>query len=160
MTLGGPRCSAESLGRAESLHATASLVAAWILIEQPGAWGPEALTESKFPYEVADQLQRRAGRIRILLIRRRESSGSLVLFKANSGVEGGPPVLVAEGFTDPADLLGIDFEALTQGDPGSGSEVPDPMYLVCTHGRHDICCADRGRPLYRAMSEIRPDQTW
>jgi hypothetical protein len=34
------------------------------------------------------------------------------------------------------------------------------LYLVCTHGRHDICCADKGRPLYRAMSELRPDQTW
>ena len=160
MTLGGPRCSAESLDRAESLHATASLVSAWLLVEQPGAWGPEALKESKFPHDVADQLLRRAGGVRILLIRRRDSSENPVFFKANSGAEGRAPVLLSEHLSDPADLLAIDFEALTQGDPGSGLEVTEPMYLVCTHGRHDICCADQGRPLYRALSEIRPDQTW
>jgi hypothetical protein len=109
---------------------------------------------------VADQLQRRAGGARILLIRRREPSENLVFFKANSGGEGRTPILVLDDLTDPADLLAIDFEALAQGDPGPGSEVTEPMYLVCTHGRHDICCADKGRPLYRAMSEIRPDQTW
>ena len=46
---GRPRCSAESLGREEELFATASLVNTWILFEQPGAWGPDALTESGFP---------------------------------------------------------------------------------------------------------------
>jgi hypothetical protein len=31
---------------------------------------------------------------------------------------------------------------------------------VCTHGRHDPCCAERGRPLVRALSEAYPEQTW
>ena len=46
---GRPRCSGESLGREEELFTTASLVNTWILFEQPGAWGPDALTESGFP---------------------------------------------------------------------------------------------------------------
>ena len=49
MIPGRPRCSAESVGRDEELFATASLVNTWILFEQPGAWGPDALTESGFP---------------------------------------------------------------------------------------------------------------
>jgi len=25
-----------------------------------------------------------------------------------------------------------------------------PLYLVCTHGTHDVCCAVRGRPVAAA----------
>lgn len=161
MTLGGPRCSAEAVARGESLHATASLVSSWLLIEQTGAWGPDALTDSRFPDEVASLLDRRASRVRILLIRRRSAAdGSPTVFKSHSGGEGIRPVLVSETFSDPADLLAIDFEALADGDPGSGLTLDHPLYLVCTHGRHDICCADKGRPLYREMSSIRPEWTW
>ena len=31
---------------------------------------------------------------------------------------------------------------------------------MCTNGRHDVCCAERGRPLYRALAEEFPEQTW
>ncbi|HYJ26004.1 MAG TPA: sucrase ferredoxin, partial [Acidimicrobiia bacterium] len=54
------------------MFATASLVNSWILFEQPGAWGPDALTDSGFP-ESARSLAEAANRlgIRTLLIRRR-----------------------------------------------------------------------------------------
>ena len=69
--------------------------------------------------------------------------------------------MVSGEYADPAELAGIDLEGLTVGRmPDFGMSVHGPIYLVCTHGRHDICCADRGRPLFRAMSELRPDQTW
>jgi len=161
LTSGGPRCSTEAVGRDEPLYATASLVSAWLLIEQPGAWGPDALTESRFPGEVAAELQRRAGGVRILLIRHRSASErGPVFFKAHSGGDGLAPSLVSAPLTDPSVLLDVDIEALAGGDTGPGEAIEQPIYLVCTHGRHDICCADRGRPLYRALSTTRPDRTW
>ena len=161
MTSGGPRCSAEALARDEPLFATASLVSAWLLVEQPGAWGTEALTESRFPPEIALELQRRAADVRILLIRRRSASGGgPVFFKAHSGGDGVTPSLVSAPLADPSVLLDVDLEALAHGDPGPGTAIDHSIYLVCTHGRHDICCADRGRPLYRALSAIRLDRTW
>lgn len=161
MTADRPRCSAEALARDEPLYATASLVSAWLLVEQPGAWGPDALADSRFPDEVASLLQRRASGVRILLIRRRTASDDdPVVFKAYSGSADTSPVMVSEKVADPVDLLAIDFEALASGDVGMGDPVEGPIYLVCTHGRHDICCADKGRPLYRALSGIRPDHTW
>jgi hypothetical protein len=36
----------------------------------------------------------------------------------------------------------------------------EPLFLVCTHGRRDPCCAERGRPLARALSAAYPEQTW
>ena len=66
-----PVCSAVSLARAESLHATASLVRNWVLVEHPGAWGPTALSQTGLPAHVSDglaALSRQHG-FRVLLVR-------------------------------------------------------------------------------------------
>jgi hypothetical protein len=160
LTSGGPRCSAEALARGEPLFATASLVSAWLLIEQPGAWGPDALTESSLPEEIGQELQRRSTNVRILLIRHRAASVGPVFFKAHSGGIGAAPSLVSAPMPDPSVLLDVDLNALADGETGPGRAIDHPIYLVCTHGRHDICCADRGRPLYRALFATRPDRTW
>ena len=163
MIPGRPRCSGESREREEELFASASLVSNWILFEQPGAWGPDALTDSAFPTS-ARPLVDTANRlgIRILLIRRRTGDDHPpVAFLAGSGDGRRPPWMVSSEYGDPAELTGIDLEGWAEGGiPDFGRPFDGPIYLVCTHGRHDICCADRGRPLFRAMSELRPDQTW
>jgi hypothetical protein len=131
------------------------------LIEQSGAWGPDALTESGFPVEIALDLQRRAAGVRILLIRHREDSPQgAAFFMAHSGGDGRPPWLASAPFPRPKLLLDLDLGALAAGESGQGAPVDHPIYLVCTHGRHDVCCADNGRPFYRAMFEARPDVTW
>jgi len=149
--------------REEPVFATASLVSAWMLFEQPGAWGPDALSESAFPAS-ARPLVEAAGRlgIRVLLIRRRTADDHrLVCVLASSGDDRGRSSLVAASYDDPSELAGLDIAGLAEGRmPEFGQALEDPIYLVCTHGRHDICCADKGRPLYRAMSQLRPDQTW
>jgi hypothetical protein len=161
LTSGRPRCSAEALARDEPLFATASLVSAWLLIEQPGAWGPDALTESSLPTEIGRELQRRSTSVRMLLIRHRSaSSGAPVFFKAHSGGSGVAPSLVSAPMPDPSVLLNLDLNGLAEGETGPGEAIDHPIFLVCTHGRHDICCADQGRPLYRALSAARPDRTW
>lgn len=155
------RCSVEAVARAEPLYATASLVSSWLLIEQSGAWGPEGLTDSRFPSEIATELRRRASGVRTLLIRRRTSSSDgPIFFKAHSGGGGREPSLVSLPLPDPTSVLDVDFDALAGGYVGPGMAIDDPLYLVCTHGRHDICCADNGRPLYRALSSVRPDRAW
>jgi hypothetical protein len=142
------------------------LVSSWLLIEQPGAWGPDALTESRFPDDVARELKRRAPGVRILLIRHREESPrGPVFFIAHSGDFGiggkrRAPWLASAPLADPEVLLDLDLSSLAAGEQGQGTPAEGPIYLVCTHGRHDVCCADHGRPLYRALSEARPDETW
>jgi hypothetical protein len=39
-------------------------------------------------------------------------------------------------------------------------EETEPLYLVCTHGRHDPCCALFGRPVAAALSAREPERTW
>ena len=34
------------------------------------------------------------------------------------------------------------------------------VLAVCTHGRHDACCAERGRPASAALAQAHPEETW
>lgn len=45
-------------------------------------------------------------------------------------------------------------------DGSAGERSRAPIYLVCTHGRHDICCAIRGRPVAAKLAADRPVATW
>jgi hypothetical protein len=50
------------------------------------------------------------------------------------------------------------LDVLVGADPGEVSN--EPIYLVCTHGRHDACCAVRGRPVAAALAAAYPERTW
>lgn len=149
-----PVCSAVSLALDEPLRATASQVRNWVLVEQPGAWGPAALAESDLPDAVAAGLARlaRAHDFRVLLIRRPERSqdGSRRCFVAHSGRR--VHWIEERVVVDPDELLAVDYRPLAEGQPtGFGPLRADPLYLVCTNGRHDQCCANLGRPVARAL---------
>ena len=50
----------------------------------------------------------------------------------------------------------LDVEALGAGrSPGLTPHL-DPVFAVCTHGRHDTCCAERGRPAAAALAGAHP----
>nr|WP_238350734.1 sucrase ferredoxin [Kribbella shirazensis] len=50
------------------------------------------------------------------------------------------------------------LDVLAGNDPGTVTN--EPVYLVCTHGRHDACCAVRGRPVAAVLAAAYPEQTW
>jgi Sucrase/ferredoxin-like len=150
-----PPCATLSRALGEPLLGTASLVRGWVLLEQPGPWGREAVLESRLDRDLAVALDRRAHEVhaRLLLIRRpgRGDGGGGRCFVAHTGrrdrwVEG-------RVLDDPAELLDLDFGKVVAGErPGFGGPVPGPLYLVCTNGRHDRCCATYGRPLGLALA--------
>jgi hypothetical protein len=164
LTAPRPRCSGEARLRKDQLGATASHVRNWLMIEQPGAWGPDALAQSKLPPKLARDLNERANGlgIRVILIRRpdRRPNGRNV-YLAHTGGSRTVPLLIHGVLDDPASLLEFDLGPLTAGQPvGFGRAIEDPLFLVCTNGRHDVCCAERGRPLYRALVAEFPEETW
>jgi hypothetical protein len=151
------RCSVRALVRGDSVVATASPVQRWLLIEQPGPWGRDALTESRFDPEVAAPLARRARaeNVRLLLVRRpggrlADSGRRWAYADSRPGREG----LWWSVRTADADLLSAPW------DGSVGEPMSRPTYLVCTHGGHDACCALRGRPLARALPVPGPDDVW
>ena len=151
------RCSVRALDRGDSPVATASPAQRWLLIEQPGPWGRDALVESRFEREVAPELARRsrAENVRLLLVRRpgdrlADSGRRWAYADSRPGREG----LWWSTRASDADLLTAPW------DGSIGELTARPTYLVCTHGGHDACCALRGRPLARALPAPDPVDVW
>jgi (2Fe-2S) ferredoxin len=68
--------------------------------------------------------------------------------------------LLVSRFTDPEELLALDLDQVSRGVAPDWTPHPGPLFGVCTHGRHDACCAERGRPVAAALTASHPDQTW
>ena len=57
-------------------------------------------------------------------------------------------------------LLDLDLRPLAEGKSLGLTSTTEPVFLVCTHGRHDICCAEKGRPIAAALAVHEPASTW
>lgn len=154
------RCSAASRERDESLSATASPVSSYLLLEEPGAWGPEVLQCHRLPDELRAQAakwQTELG-LRPQLIRRpgRSSPNQRRIFVVNTHHHWAQTALV----DDLAQVVGWDLAQV--GSAGGVGLQPwtEPLLLACTHGRHDACCAERGRPVAAALAAEFGDAVW
>jgi hypothetical protein len=157
------RCSDASLARDEPLFATASAVPRWLLLEQPGSWGENALTDSRLPARAGRELRARAAvaGVRIILIRRgrRFSSGRRQCYFARTTQTA--PYLAEMALDSVDDLLDVDLTRLREGDEIEGATpYRGPVFLVCTHGRHDACCSIRGNQISRIACAKPGDDAW
>jgi hypothetical protein len=157
------RCSDRSERLDEPLLGSASTVRNWLLIENAGPWGRTALRDSRLPPEVGIRLQRlaRESGVRTLLIRRpgrSDPDGHHVL----ASHTGPGTVWLERGHVgDVREVFDLDLSGLAHGQPaGLDRVVDEPLYLACTHGRRDVCCAEKGRPLAAELSTGFPEQTW
>jgi len=156
-------CSETSREREEPLGATASRVDHWILVEYRGGWSRDPVDQGLLSAELKAHLreQRDAlGQAKVLFVRRperRDQEGRRVLFGTSKPGEERLHELDVEHHED---LRGLDFRAaLASGSPGT--PVGGPLFLVCTHGKRDRCCARYGRPLYDALRERAGlDRVW
>lgn len=154
------RCAAASLARDEPLWATASTQGIFLLLEDPGPWGPHVLHSRRLPDAVRAVLgrARQEWGVRPLLIRRPERTGPgprrVIAVNARLGWAQSTVV------DDLADIASWDLSSLTDAAGPGLPAHPDPVVLVCTHGRHDPCCAERGRPLAAAVAARFPGLVW
>jgi hypothetical protein len=154
------RCSLRSLAADESLAGTASTIRHWLLIEHPGPWGRDGLLDARLPANVGRELRALEGKTgsRVLLIRRpdrgaADDAGRVRCFAVDTR-DGWLGSAVLDRIEDAARLDPRDRSSF-RDDPDAG-----PLFVVCTHGRRDPCCAERGRPLARALADSFPDRTW
>ncbi|HET7483290.1 MAG TPA: sucrase ferredoxin [Actinomycetota bacterium] len=156
-----PSCSALSLERAEDLAGTASLVSRWLLLEDPGPWGYDALLDNKVPAPLLDELRAWARTVgaRFILIRRRprRRQDERRLFVAGS--RRGHEWLRSMSSTDADALMSLDRSDFQDPDRFPG-EPADPLFLICTHGRHDQCCSINGNPVAQALCAAYGERAW
>jgi hypothetical protein len=166
-------CSAGRLAAGEPLAGSAPHARLWLLLEQPGPWGRDALVESHLPVEVGralaglvDGLPARVGLIRTVGAHVDTGDGTRRLLIART--DAGAAWLAARTVTDVAALpAALDLEALLAADsaphdlPGTPAPTPARALLVCTNAKRDQCCAVLGRPLAAALARSAGDaEVW
>jgi hypothetical protein len=157
------RCATASRERDEPLPGTAPVVRNWLLLEHQGPWGRDALTDTEHLGGVGGQLRLRADAagVRVQLIRRpgTDAAESVTCFAIHSGP--GEPWIERVDLARFESAVSIDIERLGQGERlGRGERHVGGLFLVCTNGRRDPCCAERGRSLAEAMASTFPAESW
>jgi hypothetical protein len=166
-------CSRLSRELDEPLAGTAPVAATWILLEQPGPWGRKALTESHLDPAVGAALETSAAAhsARAALIRRPgphpddHRSRQRQIWVAST--RPGNTWLLGGLVGDAGELGNLSWSGVERADvdlvraslPALRPE-PEPLLLVCTNGRRDVCCASFGRPVATAMHQRSPGRVW
>lgn len=138
-------CAVLSQNAAEPLAGTAYTRDSWLLVEHPGPW-PSAAVEDILGPGLLEDIRSRYPGIRVTLIRRPgrradERPDGIAVFSVITGTR---PRVRRWRLHACGDLRDLD---LSGGDEAGTS----PMFVVCTHGRREICCAEFGRPVLRAL---------
>jgi hypothetical protein len=157
-------CANASTESAESLAATASRIDHWILVEYRGVWDRDVLGGSLLSPELKAHLRRQLralGDARLLFVKKpeRRSYGRRQLFFGTS--KPGKERFFQLECDRHDDLVDLDFAAALSGEETPGLPVEHPLFVVCTHGKRDRCCAKYGRPLYDALRrEVESGWVW
>jgi hypothetical protein len=150
-------CSDVSLENGEPLGATASRIDHWLIVEYRGLWGPDALRASGLSDQVKQRLReqvRARPRSRLLFVRRPDRRGRPELRGYAATSREGEESLRCTSFSSYEELRDLDLAR-------AGEPLDRPLFLVCTHGKHDPCCARRGRPLFEALAEqVDEEDVW
>lgn len=162
------RCAAASLARAEPLVGTASSARALLAVEHDGPWGVDAFRHARMRLgqeRWRDRVREAcaAARVRPLMIRRPAGgtaarSGGVRVYAAFADAHAPwMETAVLDGWEE---VAALDVAALGAGRSPGLTRTDELLALVCTHGRHDVCCAERGRPVARALARSHPEPTW
>jgi len=173
------RCSVQAGLRGDPLLGTAFPASRLLLVEQPGPWGRAGLAQSRFDRTTAHRLIARLDpqHVRVVAIRRPGRSSTPDRRRwAVVDCRPGREALVWGWFDTDQELLDLDVDAVLAGrmarGSGAGSGAPpgglegpatvndEPLFAVCAHGTHDVCCALMGRPVAAALDDARPGRVW
>jgi hypothetical protein len=162
-------CSVISEQLKEPLFGSAGQTDTFFLLEYNGPWEDKALEKSPLPSRVKEQLSSLAKALpaaKNLLIKRsaqatgQPGSGQTKNFFIALAGEGEARLYHFELSTY-EELLELDLPGLLAGQANYDRFLqPDPLYLVCTNGRRDLCCARFGFSVYQALREQVGESVW
>jgi hypothetical protein len=153
-------CAASARSRSETLYGTAPRVDTWLLLEHPGAWSGRACPDDRLPADVRQhfrKLKQHLPSARRLLIRQGHTLRERLRFFVARSLEH-ESYTVRFDLVAYEDLLRVDAAFLQE--PAPARVWPEPLYLVCTHGTHDKCCAKFGVAACQALCRAAPEPAW
>jgi len=181
------RCAVLARALDEPLAGTAPVTGRWLCLEQPGAWPQDiAAHRSPAVQELTRRAIAAGWRLLLIRRPGRHSDdgrGAALNGEAQPATTpGAGPDIVTESTeppravpavrvfladttpsnplittltATPAELTGLVLPV--DDEPLPGTPVTEPLLLVCTHGRHDRCCALDGRALVSAVTAGCPE---
>ncbi len=150
-------CASSARAVKEPLYGTTSHKTVWFLLEYPGAWGAKAVPESPIPQAVQDKLF--ADDLwNVLLIKQERRADDHAPAFYIAVVEEQNPALYRFDLQDYSDILKRDLRAIIAGN--AAAPVDEKLFLVCTNGKRDRCCAQFGMAMYRALSALSDETVW
>ena len=165
-------CSEISRRLDEPIVGTAPVAASWIVLEQPGPWGRDALTESHLDPVLGAALgtASNAHGARVALVRRpgrHPDVGDRARRVWIAATRPGRTWLLGGSVEEVAELGALSWTGIEAGDRSLvRASLPvlrpetEPLLLVCTNARRDVCCANLGRPLAAALCEPLNGRVW
>jgi len=157
-------CSLLSATAGEPLFGSAGRTEFYFLLEYNGIWEDKAFEKSDIPEVVKQRLSGFSKELpasKILLIKRSSHAhpGTIHFFVVIARELN--PRLYRFAFHSYEELLGLDLAAVLQDDVKYAHKVQqEPLYLVCTNGRRDLCCARFGFPVFEALKDKIGDAVW
>jgi len=154
-------CAEQSQNMGNPLIGTVKPFSYLFLLEYGGSFGRNALRDSDIPEEVNGHISQglkvvedQLGKAKFLLIKNQHSKegNEINLFVLQNDPE--TPILRRYTLEYYEQLLRSSLRDLI--DPQGGDPVEAPMYLICTNGNRDKCCARFGFPLYRSLYQSIP----
>lgn len=156
-------CAKASRQAQEKIFGTGGIGDIWLLLEYPKPWGNKAIAESDLPEEVKNHLgsfSKESVKIKTLLIKQDvKVKTTFDLFIVY--IDELSPKIYKIILQDYRELLKLNTQNLiTAQTPLRSSLEKSPLFLVCTHGKHDKCCAKYGFTTYKYMRDIANENVW
>ncbi len=154
-------CSEQSLAAGEPIRGSAlAEVDVWLLLEHPGKWESD-IADTPLPEATRawlDRLRAELPKSRLLFIRRDRPVRSLSFYVAVTSPRRSVHRFYVQQHEELAalDVTKVVAEG-TAAAEAQGGEKSRPLYLVCTHGKRDLCCARKGTAMFRALDQADLD---
>lgn len=133
------------------LYGTAPYYQRLVLVELAEPYNKNAFADSSLPNEVQACIQALAGaggtKNKVLLVKNKRSAAELAcrVWVADAG----QPHLLCYSFEVLTDML-----QANAFDAQAAQHTNTPIYLVCTNGKRDKCCAKFGLPIYEQLCNL------
>lgn len=154
-------CSQLALENEEMMAGTAVSAPVWVLLEYRQVWQAKATEDNTLPASVKVWLEEGLGLVngRLQFIRQTPYSDRYTCFVSIPDAQ--TPRLYRFGFSEYEELLTIDLTALVKNASQYAPYLTtEPLFLVCTNGKRDRCCARLGTVLYKALVDRVKTAVW
>ena len=156
-----PRCSDVQV---EPMPGTAKRDRMYVIFEWPAGWSHDVLDGDTFGVQLSAQIKAHLGSgVGFQLIRKPGRAGhqmpqrhrAYLVYPEQAYAE----LLYLDG---PEDILQLDLTGPENNKHFDARPSHDPLVLVCTHAKRDVCCAVKGRPLAAHLDQQspNPDVVW